>query len=170
MKLGYRDMIRSDGSNGRAAFVAPRLCVPACRLSCLCFCVLAVGCRTADPTTPPPPGGGRTFVLDQAVFTATVAPVLTARGCDNAACHGGGIRGTFALSPAADKDLDFDFEQSRLQVDGALPESSPLLRKPLFAAAGGSAHAGEASGSGFASMDDPDYQAILAWIAAGEYR
>lgn len=127
----------------------------------------AAGCRPADPVMPDPPGGGAAWVWDEAMFAATVAPVFTARGCDSVDCHGGGIRGTFALSPAGDKDLAFDFAQAGWQADGGDPAASALLRKPLAVSAGGAPHAGDADGGIFDSTADPDYQAILAWIAAG---
>ncbi|MDH4037234.1 MAG: hypothetical protein OEX18_08095 [Candidatus Krumholzibacteria bacterium] len=125
------------------------------------------GCDRPSTTSPEPPGGGTTYVLDFAVFESQVDPVFTARGCDDLSCHGGGIRGTFELSPFDDKDVAFDFAQSRLQVNGADPAASPLLVKPLAEGAGGAAHGG---GNAFSSTDDPDYQALLAWIEAGEYR
>lgn len=125
------------------------------------------GCERPSTTAPEPPGGGQTFVLDFAAFETSVAPILTARGCDNLSCHGGGIRGTFELSPVDDKDLAFDFAQSRLQVNGTEPAASTLLLKPLDEGAGGTAHGG---GAAFASPGDPDYQTLLAWIEAGEYR
>jgi hypothetical protein len=87
--------------------------------------------------------------------------------CDNLTCHGGGIRGTFELSPSGDKDVAFDFAQARLQVNGNDPVSSPLIMKPLAPECGGPGHAG---GFVFTELDNPDYLAILAWIEAGEYR
>ena len=131
---------------------------------------LLSGCRSADLTVPAPPTGGRDFVLDEAAFAMVVSPILTSRGCDNVACHGGGIRGTFELSPADDKNVGFDFLQVARQVDPAQPASSPLLMKPLAPAAGGDVHTADPEVSGFMTTDDPDYQAILAWIEAGEYR
>ena len=128
---------------------------------------LAQGCDRPSTTSPEPPGGGKTYVLDFAVFESQVDPVLTAHGCDDLNCHGGGIRGTFELSPFDDKDVSFDFAQSRLQVNGADPAASSLLMKPLAEAVGGAAHGG---GEAFASTDDTDYLALLAWIEAGEYR
>jgi hypothetical protein len=125
------------------------------------------GCDRPSTTAPEAPGGGQTFVLDYGVFASQVDTILTARGCDNLSCHGGGIRGTFELSPVDDKDVAFDFAQARLQVNGTDPASSPLLMKPLAESAGGAAHGG---GTSFASTDDPDYQAVLAWIEAGEHR
>ena len=142
------------------------------RVVCLVVCALfAGGCDIATPEAdPPPPGGGNTYVLDYDVFVADIDPILTARGCDDLSCHGGGIRGTFQLSPSADTDVNMDFAQSRLQVDGDVPGDSQLLAKPLAEGAGGLAHAGSTPLSTFDSVDDPDYQTILAWIAAGEYR
>ena len=128
---------------------------------------LASGCESASTTDPDPPTGGQTFVLDYDVFACTVDSLLSAHGCDNATCHGGGIRGTFELSPNGNKNIPFDFEQSRLQVNGVDPVSSPLVMKPLAPECGGPGHAG---GYVFTELDDPDYLAILAWIEAGEYR
>jgi hypothetical protein len=107
------------------------------------------------------------YELDAALFATTVAPVLSAKGCDAAGdCHGGGIRGTYQLSPDVNKDLDFDFGQSALQVDGYDPTQSPLLTEPLAPSAGGSTHGFTA----FDSTDDPGYLAILDWILQGEFR
>lgn len=151
---------------GRAEF-SPHIGV-----ACLCFCaILSGGCSVTTPQPdPPPPGGGSTYVLDYDVFVADVEPIFTARGCDNLSCHGGGIRGTFQLSPVDDKDIALDFAQARLQVDGNAPADSPLLQKPLSETAGGVAHAATAPGHSFDSVDDPDYRTILAWIEAGEFR
>ena len=127
------------------------------------------GCA-GDPTAPDAhdvAGGGAERVLDYELFLARVAPVLAAEGCDaGGACHGGGIRGTFALSPAADKDPRFDFEQAAQQVDALLPERSALLLKPLAEAAGGAPHGHTA----FEDVDDAGYRSILEWIEDGELR
>jgi len=130
----------------------------------------ASGCDTASTTDPQPPSGGQAYVLDYNAFVTAIDPILTARGCDNASCHGGGIRGTFELSPAGDKNVDLDFEQACLQVNGTDPAASALLMKPLDPNAGGAAHAADPQQYGFTSTNDPDYQSILAWIEAGEYR
>jgi hypothetical protein len=108
--------------------------------------------------------------MDYTEFATVVDPILTAHGCDDVSCHGGGIRGTFELSPANDKDTNLDFAQACLQVNPADPEASPLLAKALAGAAGGTAHAGDSPSVSFPSRDDPDYQTILAWILAGEYQ
>ena len=77
-------------------------------------------------------------------------------------------RGSFQLSPPDDKDLDYDFEQVGFQLNPLDPESSNLLTKPLDPAAGGAVHSAPSDPHGFLSTSDPDYQAILAWIQAGE--
>jgi hypothetical protein len=119
-----------------------------------------------SPESPEPPGGGPVFELDPIAFEANVAPLLSSYGCDNLSCHGGGIRGTFELSPPEAKDLEFDFEQASLQVWPHDLAHSPLLQKPLADDGGTAPHSYEP----FATSDDPDYQTILAWILAGELR
>lgn len=162
MHLALR--LTTNGNDGAAGSRGARQLLP---VALALAAGLFAGCRPADPATPEPPGGGEAWAWDASLFEATVAPVLTARGCDTVECHGGGIRGTFALSPAGDKDLAFDFAQAGWQADGDAPAASPLLRKPLAVAAGGVPHAGDGDGGIFASTADPDYQAILAWIEAG---
>jgi hypothetical protein len=128
--------------------------------------LLVAGCSSPSEP-PPPPGGGVRLELSLTAFTQSVAPVLTQHGCDAGGnCHGGGIRGTFELSPPEAKDAEFDFEQASLQVNAYDRDLSPLLMEPLAQSAGGGTHAVQP----FASTDDPGYQAIRAWILAGEVR
>jgi len=134
------------------------------------YVVVLGGCDIASTDDPEPPTGGREFVLDYDVFVSEIDSILTSRGCDNISCHGGGFRGSFRLSPDMDKDVDLDFFQVGLQVDPTNPAASLLLTKPLAEAAGGLIHTARSGQSSFASTDDPDYQAILAWIEMGEYR
>jgi hypothetical protein len=121
------------------------------------------GCNS--PTAPaPPPSGGQRLVLSLTEFEQSVEPVLVRQGCDATGdCHGGGIRGTFQLSPPGAKDVQFDFDQASLQTSVTSRPSSLLLTKPLALAAGGTPHAVKP----FASTSDPDYQAILQWILDG---
>ena len=103
-------------------------------------------------------------MLSFAEFQATIEPILVQRGCDSVAggdCHGGGIQGTFRLSPPGAKDVQYDFDQAKLQVSIAPPASSRLLTKPLAVTAGGTAHGG---GEFWTSTSHPDYQAILTWV------
>jgi hypothetical protein len=127
-----------------------------------------VGCGSdPDPAGPDVAGGGQEYVLDYDLFVAAVAPVLESRGCNaEGDCHGGGIRGTFELTPTSAVDHELDFAQAVLQVNGYDPEQSPLLTKPLSETAGGVEHGVTA----FDSTVDPGYQAILGWIQAGEFR
>jgi len=135
---------------------------------CTLLTLAVAGCDEASVTEPEIPGGGQALVLDYETFEVEVMGIFTARGCDNSACHGGGIRGTFALSPASDKDPGFDFDQASLQVSISAREASALLLKPLAESEGGMAHAGEGPNSTFASTDDPDFQTLRAWILDGE--
>jgi len=106
------------------------------------------GCRSATAPEPKIPGGGTSLPL-------------TRQGCDAGGdCHGGGIMGTFALSPESAKDSQFDFQQVSLQVSATQPDSSPILTRPLALAAGGVPHPYKP----FASVADSDYQAIHGWI------
>ena len=127
---------------------------------------LVQGC--SRPTAPAqPPGGGQTLTLSYPEFQATVEPVLIRHGCDaNGDCHGGGIRGTYQLSPPGAKDTTFDFDQSSLQAWAVNRDSSPLLLAPLATDAGGTPHPFKP----FASTNDSDYQAIRQWIQDGVAR
>lgn len=128
--------------------------------------VSVLGCtRPLAPVTAP--SGGTTLVLDYDEFALSVEPVLAQQGCDAGGdCHGGGIRGTFELSPVGAKNVRFDFDQAVLQVLPTVRDSSRLLTKPLALAAGGVPHAVKV----FASVDDPGYQAIHSWIQHGVTR
>ena len=125
-----------------------------------------LGC--VSPTAPPPPpGGGQALVLSESEFSAQVEPVLVRKGCDATGdCHGGGIRGTFELSPPGAKDAHFDFAQASLQVTATDRDASPLLTNPLDLAAGGSPHPFKP----FTSTADTDYVAIRQWIQDGVLR
>jgi hypothetical protein len=101
-------------------------------------------------------------VLDYQQFQQNVSPVLVQLGCNAMECHGGGIRGTYELSPGA-SDPQFDFDQTSLQVNPYDKDQSMILSRPL---AGGAPHAYKP----FASTSDPGYQAIRAWILAGAFQ
>jgi len=90
--------------------------------------------------------------------------VIARHGCDaDGDCHGGGIRGALELSPAGAKDLHFDFDQISLEVSPTVPDSSPILTKPLSLAAGGTPH----SFKPFASTSDSDFVSIRQWVLDG---
>ena len=100
--------------------------------------------------------------MDFARYEQDVAPVLTQYGCNAMDCHGGGIRGTYELSPGA-ADPTFDFDQTSMQVNPYDPDASPILTRPL---AGSAPHAYEP----FADSTNAGYQAIREWILAGEFQ
>jgi hypothetical protein len=136
-------------------------------LSGLVFAV-GLGCAkdSASPTSLAPTGG-QNFLLDYATFTADISPMLEQRGCNaEGDCHGGGIRGSFVLSPTGTPNLQLDFAQTALQVRGEDPSSSPLLVKPLDELVGGAPHAVTA----FTSTADSAYVRILDWIEAGVFQ
>lgn len=147
--------------------LVPRIGVPA-RLLLLSGGLIALpvgGCR--PPSSPPaPPEGGRRYVLPYEAFVQNVEPVLRRQGCGvGGDCHGGGIRGTFQLSPDGAPDPRFDFTQAALQVNGTHPDDSTLLRKPLALDAGGAPHAFKV----FASPEAADYQLLRQWIVSGVF-
>jgi hypothetical protein len=125
--------------------------------------VLVQGCsRPTAPVTPP--GGGQTLTLSYPEFQQNVEPVLIRHGCDATGdCHGGGIRGTFQLSPPGAKDAAFDYDQSSLQAWAVNRDQSPLLLQPLAIDAGGTPHPFKP----FASTSDTDFVAIRQWIQDG---
>lgn len=127
----------------------------------------AAGCSDGPTDSLPPPSGGPTLQLDYEMFAAEVIPVLHENGCNAGGdCHGGGIRGTFELSPIEAVDPRFDFEQASLQVLPVDRDASPLLTKPLAVDAGGAPH----SFKPFATREDPGFTSIQRWIEAGELR
>jgi hypothetical protein len=135
-----------------------------CALVVAAFGGAVGGCVSSPVAPPPPPSGGHNLSLSYDGFVATVEPALSRRGCDAGGdCHGGGIRGTFELSPQGAKDAHFDFQQCSMQVYPTMRDSSDLLRRPLADDAGGLPHPYKP----FASTSDSDYVAIRSWIQAG---
>jgi len=137
----------------------------ACAIGVAALGVFA-GCDHASTTGPEPPAGGQTYVLSYDTFSTTIEPILSGQGCDNMNCHGGGIRGTFQLSPPNAKDVHFDFSQACMQVTPWDPKNSPLAMKPLAEECGGATHGG---GAFFFTLDDPNYVAILQWVGSGHF-
>ncbi len=120
--------------------------------------------------------------VDRAVFEAQVYPILL-RDCGFPACHGDTDRffrvhgpgrtrldaSTLPYDAPTDEELAATFDRARSMLSGVPdPMQSLLLRKPLEAAAGGSAHVGlDALGRNvYASTDDPSWQVIAAWAGA----
>jgi hypothetical protein len=112
--------------------------------------------------------------LDQAVFQATIQPILDSRGCSQAGCHyrdkndpnSGGPGGSFRIFDCAgnsctSEQLLANYDSASGMANIPNPTTSKLLTKPLALAAGGVQHLG---GDIFMSAADPDYVAILGWI------
>ncbi|MEZ4650272.1 MAG: hypothetical protein R3E97_16110 [Candidatus Eisenbacteria bacterium] len=93
--------------------------------------------------------------------------MLDAAGCSAGGdCHGGGIRGSYRLSPIEEKDLELDFEETKLQVYPFDLDQSPLLKKPLAETAGGTRHEYQP----FSDVDDPRYLVLRDWVHGGTYK
>ncbi|MBM3735804.1 MAG: DUF1553 domain-containing protein [Acidobacteria bacterium] len=109
-------------------------------------------------------------------FARDIGAILTKRGCNSAACHGG-VKGrgglklsASALYPRDDHEwivkggtyqvLSSESKGDRIpRVDLENPEKSLILTKPLNLAAHG--------GGKRLELDSPDYAAILSWIRNG---
>jgi hypothetical protein len=63
-------------------------------------------------------------------------------------------------------ELQFSYERARSMVDVADPSLSPLLRKPLEVAAGGSGHEGTDNFGRdvYHSVDDPNFRVLVDWV------
>ncbi len=130
--------------------------------------LLLLGCLPVTDGAPLPLG-------DQARFVSEAQPVLA--GCANPACHGSADRPLevyavhlHRMDPADTwRDLPLTPEElfwnqvraSAFLWDLAAAEESPLLRKPLAPAAGGTEHVG---GVRFEDTSDAEYRALAAWI------
>jgi hypothetical protein len=137
---------------------------------------LAIACNSPVVDANPPD-------LDFCVFERDVYPVL-ARDCAFPACHGTRERffqvyapGRVRLDPSTalgaaptEAELMNAYDRARSALAAAdRPENSILLRKPLEASAGGSAHMGtDAFGRNvYRTTEDPSWIAISEW-ARGE--
>jgi hypothetical protein len=109
------------------------------------------------------------------VFDRDVVPFIEHR-CSSGLCHGvpqgseanGDVvdwERLFFLTDATGKLVDHDAAYATVKrvIDPSLPKFSSLLRKPLPEPDGGLPHHG---GAQFASRHDPDYLAMLAWVAS----
>jgi hypothetical protein len=110
------------------------------------------------------------------IFTREISGILTKRGCDSAACHGG-VKGqgglklsANALYPSEDYNwiakggtyqvLTAEVKGERVpRIDLTTPEKSLLLLKPTMAVAHG--------GGKRLDTNSDDYNTILAWIRNG---
>lgn len=119
--------------------------------------------------------GCEQLVTPRTVFDRDVVPFIEHR-CSSALCHGvpegSEARGDvvdwqrlFFLTDDRGKLLDHDaaYQAVKRVIDPTAPAYSSLMRKPLPEPDGGLPHQG---GAQFASRHDPDYVAMLAWVAS----
>jgi len=108
--------------------------------------------------------------LDFEVFKARVQPVFLQKRKGLARCYACHSQGTpFRLQPLdpgsstwSDEESRRNFEAVRRLVVPGNPQASRLLTMPLAAEAGGVAfHPG---GKHWTSQDDPEWQALAAWV------
>ena len=112
--------------------------------------------------------------LDQAVFEASIQPILDSRGCSESGCHyrdkdnpnSGGPGGSFRIfdctgNSCSPDQLLANHDSAAGMANLSNPTTSKLLTKPLALAGGGVQHLG---GDIFMSTTDPDYVTVLGWI------
>lgn len=113
-------------------------------------------------------------------FVAVAEPVL-AQGCGNPSCHGTAERpleiysvhqhrlddrDVYLDAPLTQEEQWLNFVRScGFAFDLDNPADCSLLRKPLDPEVGGSAHEG---GIQYGDIENPAYQALLAWIDGEE--
>ena len=111
-----------------------------------------------------------TPALDFEVFKTRVQPIFLHKRKGLARCYVCHSQGTgFRLQPLSpgssswnEEESQKNFDAARRLVNAANPMMTLLLRMPLAADAGGIAfHPG---GKHWTSTDDPEYQAIAAWV------
>lgn len=150
-------MRRVGGAKKKAILVAATLVL------------LGAGCGQVEP------GEGEAIgQLDQTAFTATIQPILDARGCSQAGCHYrdksnpnmGGPGGSFRIfdcsgNSCTTEQVLANHDSAAGMANIANPTTSKLLTKPLTLSVGGIQHLG---GDIFMSTADPDYATILGWI------
>ncbi len=119
--------------------------------------------------------------LDEAYFRCRVQPILT-KSCGALACHGDVARYYHIFSrnrlrfgfPEEQRNAQlsvqeraFNYNATRAIVDGASPQNSYLLLKPLESSEGGYYHGGATrfkKGNVFLNRDDPDYKTLEKWV------
>src|SRR3954471_8806402 len=132
---------------------------------CCAIALLAVIPVCADepsrPSIQPPVAG---VVGKSPSFLNDVVPILTRQGCNQGSCHGKGAgQNGFRLSLRGyAPDMDYRWitrEFNGRRIEGATPEASLFLRKPV----GEAPHEG---GKVF-SRESREYHVLLDWLKAG---
>ena len=139
----------------------------------LLWAALAGGCAPVEPQ-------GALATPDRATFDTQVWPILV-RDCGFSACHGSEPRFFLVFGPGHERldptlrtsapvtpqELQLSYDRARSMIDLDEPGLSPLLRKPLEVAAGGSGHQGTDNFGRdvYRSVDDPSFQTLLRWVS-----
>ncbi|WP_419189721.1 DUF1549 and DUF1553 domain-containing protein [Stieleria marina] len=136
-------------------------------IACLCVLLCAASVAAEQPANDNVASVGEVSDYAPISFELDVQPIMTARGCNQGACHGKqrGQNG-FQLSLLG-FDSDYDFHalgtnaRSR-RLSFASPESSLLLRKATAQVPHG--------GGRKIEIDSPDYETLVNWISQGAPR
>jgi hypothetical protein len=121
------------------------------RKSCSDFVPSAPGFDpTADPSSP-----------DFAIFKSAVEPVLDT-SCAAGNCHGTRVNALYLTCGRTPEEVRYNYYAAALYL-AQTPGQSEIVRRPLATSQGGSYHEG---GPLFASVMDPNYQALIAWSQA----
>jgi hypothetical protein len=119
-----------------------------------CSHTVPSGVAGFDPNNDPP-------APDYALFQSGVAQILSG-SCAFGNCHGTTVNALVLTCGTTPQELRWNFFAAGNYV-AATPEQSEIVRRPLATSQGGSYHEG---GPLFASVQDPNYQTMLAWATA----
>jgi hypothetical protein len=98
---------------------------------------------------------------DFGTFRSAANPVL-ASTCAAGNCHGTMTNALYLTSGVTPQEIRWNYFAT-VDYLAATPPQSEILRRPLATSQGGSYHEG---GPLFASVNDPNYQALLQWATA----
>ena len=108
-----------------------------------------------DPTMAP-------AAMDFQTFQGTVEPLIES-SCNAGNCHGTQVNALyFACGGDNQQEVWWNYYAASQYVS-ATPQQSEIVRRPLATSQGGSYHEG---GPIYASVQDPNYQAMLQWATA----
>jgi hypothetical protein len=93
-----------------------------------------------------------------ALFTQVANPVLS-KSCAAGNCHGTMTNALYLTRGTTPQEIRWNYFAA-VDYLAATPPESEILRRPLATSQGGSYHEG---GALFASVNDPDYQALVQW-------
>jgi hypothetical protein len=98
---------------------------------------------------------------DWPTFQQTAEPLL-ASSCAGGNCHGTTVNALYLTCGNTPQEVRWNYFAASNYLS-ATPQQSEIVRRPLATSQGGSYHEG---GPLFASVQDPNYQALLQWAQA----